>query len=151
MRQKASLAPSVPFGLIALDGHQRRPIATPILALLAALSGREVAIVTDPPLLVFDVSEVPLPELPPDWIRVRSGPHAGREGRLVDSAGLYRFRCGHPPRGGRRPLRRRNGHDDRPLHGPGALRLLRGTGRMKLGGVPIAQHRSRSGAGPAFG
>jgi hypothetical protein len=94
LRQKASLAPSVPFGLIALDGHQRRPIATPILALLAALSGREVAIVTDPPLLVFDVSEVPLPELPPDWVRVRSGLHAGREGRLVGAAGPYRFRAG---------------------------------------------------------
>jgi hypothetical protein len=94
LRQRASLAPSVPFGLIALDGHQRRPIATPILALLAALAGREVAIVTDPPLLVFDVSEVPLPDLPPDWIRARSGPHAGREGRWLRSAGLYRFRGG---------------------------------------------------------
>jgi hypothetical protein len=94
LRQKASLAPSVPFGLIALDGHQRRPIATPVLALLAALSGREVAIVTDPPLLIFDVSEVSLPELPPDWVRVRSGIHAGREGRLLDEAGLYRFRSG---------------------------------------------------------
>lgn len=94
MRQRASLAPSIPFALIALDGYQRRPIATPILALLAALSGREVAIVTDPPLLIFDVAEVPLPELPPDWVRVRSGFHAGREGTLVDSAGLYRFRTG---------------------------------------------------------
>jgi hypothetical protein len=93
-RQKASLAPSVPFGLIALDGHGRRPLATPILALLAAMAGREVAIVTDPPLLVFDADEVPLPELPPDWIRARSGPHAGREGRWLRSAGLYRFRGG---------------------------------------------------------
>jgi hypothetical protein len=94
LRQKASLAPSVPFGLLALDGHGRRPIATPILALLAAMSGREVAIVTDPPLLVFDVAEVPLPELPPDWIRVRSGVHAGREGRWLESAGFHRFRSG---------------------------------------------------------
>jgi hypothetical protein len=93
-RQKASLAPSVPFGLIALDGHQRRPIATPILALLASLAGREVAIITDPPLLVFDVAEVPLLELPPDWIRVRSGLHAGREGRWIEPTGLYRFRGG---------------------------------------------------------
>jgi hypothetical protein len=93
-RQRASLAPSVPFGLIALDGHQRRPIATPILALLAALAGREVAIVTDPPLLVFDVAEVSLPDLPPDWIRARSGPYAGREGRWLKSAGMYRFRSG---------------------------------------------------------
>ena len=93
-RQKASLAPSVSFGLIALDGHARRPLATPILALLAAMAGREVAIVTDPPLLVFDVEEVPLPDLPPDWIRARTGPHAGREGRWLSSAGSYRFRGG---------------------------------------------------------
>lgn len=94
LRQRASLTPSVPFGLIALDGHGRRPLATPILALLAAMAGREVAIVTDPPLLVFDAPEVPLPDLPPDWIRARSGPHAGREGRWLKSAGLYRFRAG---------------------------------------------------------
>jgi hypothetical protein len=93
-RQKASLAPSVSFGLIALDGHARRPLATPILALLAAMAGRDVAIVTDPPLLVFDVEDVPLPELPPDWIRARTGPHAGREGRWLRSAGSYRFRGG---------------------------------------------------------
>jgi hypothetical protein len=94
LRQKASLAPSAPFGLIALDGHARRPIATPILAMLAALSGREVAIVTDPALLVFDAAEVPLPEMPPDWVRARSGVHAGREGRWLNSTGLYRFRSG---------------------------------------------------------
>ena len=93
-RQKASLAPSVSFGLIALDGHARRPLATPILALLAAMAGREVAIMTDPPLLVFDVEEVPLPELPPDWIRARTGPHAGQEGLWLRSAGSYRFRGG---------------------------------------------------------
>jgi hypothetical protein len=94
LRQRASLAPSAPFGLLAFDGHARRPIATPILALLAALAGQEVAIVTDPPLLVFDTAEVPLPELPPDWIRARSGQHAGREGRWLKSVGLYRFRGG---------------------------------------------------------
>ncbi len=93
-RQRASLAPSVSFGLIALDGHGRRPLATPILALLAAMAGREVAIVTDPPLVVFEAAEVPLPELPPDWVRARSGPHAGREGRWLKSAGPYRFRAG---------------------------------------------------------
>jgi hypothetical protein len=93
-RQRASLAPSAPFGLLAMDGHGRRPIATPILALLAALAGQEVAIVTDPPLLVFDAAKVPLPELPPDWIRARSGRLAGREGRWLKSVGLYRFRGG---------------------------------------------------------
>ena len=93
-RQRSGLHPLPPFGVLGLDGHQRRPIASPILALLAALAGREVAIVTDPPLLVIDVLDVPLPELPPDWVRVRSGPHAGREGRWLGSAGLHRFRAG---------------------------------------------------------
>jgi hypothetical protein len=93
-RQRASLAPSVPFGLIALDGYQRRPLPTPLLALLAALAGREVAVSTDPPLLVFDVVDVPLPELGRDWVRVRSGLHAGREGRWLEAAGLRRFRGG---------------------------------------------------------
>jgi hypothetical protein len=93
-RQRAGLGLLAPFGLLALDGHQRRPMPTPILALLAALAGREVAIVTDPPFLVFDVAEVPLPDLPPDWIRVRNGQHAGREGRFLGSAGLHRFRAG---------------------------------------------------------
>jgi len=94
IRQRASLTPSVPFGLIALDGYQRRPLATPVLALLAALAGREVAIVTEPPLLVFDVAEVPLPNLPADWIRVRSGEHAGREGRLLEVVDARRFKGG---------------------------------------------------------
>jgi hypothetical protein len=93
-RQRAGLHSVPPFGVLGLDGHQRRPIASPILALLAALAGREVAIITDPPLLVLDVVDVPLPQLPPDWVRVRSGTNAGREGRWLSSAGLYRFRAG---------------------------------------------------------
>ena len=94
IRQRASLVSSTPFAILAFDGHGRRPIATPVLSLLAALTGREVAIVTDPPLLVFDTVKIPLPEVPPDWIRVRCGPHAGREGRWLKSAGMYRFRGG---------------------------------------------------------
>ena len=66
-RQRAGVHTVPPFGVLGLDGHQRRPIASPILALMAALAGREVAIITDPPLLVFDVMDVPLPDLPPDW------------------------------------------------------------------------------------
>ena len=93
-RQRAGLHTTPPFGVLGLDGHQRRPIASPILALLAALAGREVAIITEPPMLVLDVVDVPLPELPPDWVRVRSGAHAGREGRWLSSAGLHRFRAG---------------------------------------------------------
>ncbi|MGD0862678.1 MAG: hypothetical protein ABSA21_07935 [Candidatus Limnocylindrales bacterium] len=94
VRQSAGLHLMPPFGVLGLDGHQRRPIASPILALLAALAGREAAVVIDPPLLVVDVMDVPLPDVAPDWVRVRSGPHAGREGRWLSSAGLHRFRAG---------------------------------------------------------
>jgi hypothetical protein len=69
-------------------------MASPVLALLAALAGRDVAIVTDPPMLVFDVEDVAVPEMAPDWVRVRSGPHAGREGRYLSRAGMYQFRAG---------------------------------------------------------
>jgi len=93
-RQRAGLHDLPSFGVMALDGHQTRPIASPILTLLTSLAGREVAIVTDPPLLVLDAMDVPLPQLPPDWVRVRSGPHAGHEGRWVSSAGLRRFKAG---------------------------------------------------------
>jgi len=93
-RQRASLHQLAPFGLLAFDGHQRRSMASPVLALLAALAGRDVAIVTDPPMLVFDVDDVALPEIAPDWVRVRSGPHAGREGRYLGPAGMYQFRLG---------------------------------------------------------
>jgi hypothetical protein len=92
-RQRAGLAPSPPFGLLVLDGYQRRPIAGPILALLTAAAGMEVAIVTDPPLLVFD-GEPAAPPIPLDWVRLRGGPDAGREGRVVGPAGPWRFRRG---------------------------------------------------------
>ena len=93
-RQRAGLHDLPSFGVLALDGHQTRPIASPILTLLTSLAGREAAIVTDPPMLVLDALDVPLPQLPPDWVRVRSGPHAGHEGRWVSSAGLRRFKAG---------------------------------------------------------
>jgi hypothetical protein len=93
-RQRASLHQLAPFGLLSFDGHQRRPMASPVLALLAALAGRDVAIVTDPPMLVFDVEDVAVPEIAPDWVRVRSGPHAGREGRYLSHHGMYQFRLG---------------------------------------------------------
>lgn len=93
-RQRAALHPSAPFGVLALDGPLRRPIASPVMALFAALAGREVALVVNPPALVFDDPIPTLPTLPPDWVRVRSGPQAGAEGRLVGLVGLRRFAAG---------------------------------------------------------
>jgi hypothetical protein len=93
-RQRASLQPLTSFAVLVLDGTSRRPIAGPVAALLAALEGREVAIVVDPPLLVFDPPARELPPLPPDWVRIRAGELAGREGRWLRTAGIRRFAAG---------------------------------------------------------
>jgi hypothetical protein len=80
--------------VLVLDGTVRRPIAGPVAALLEALDGREVALVVDPPMLVFD-PPVPEPASPPaDWVRVLAGQYAGREGRWLGPAGLRRFAAG---------------------------------------------------------
>jgi hypothetical protein len=80
--------------VLVLEGTLRRRVATPVAALLERLAGREVALLTDPPALVFGAEDEVLPELEPDWVRIRSGPNAGAEGRLVAPAGLRRFARG---------------------------------------------------------
>jgi hypothetical protein len=93
-RQRASLHGSPPFGVLVLDGTARRAIPTPIAGLLERLAGREVSLLIDPPALVFDGPGADLPPIERDWVRIRSGPHAGSEGRLVAPAGLRRFERG---------------------------------------------------------
>jgi hypothetical protein len=89
-RQRASVHQLAPFAVLVLDGVLRRPIASPVMELLASLEGNEVAIVGDPPQLLFRPMEsVPMP--PPDWVRVASGPMTGREGRWAGPAGPRRF------------------------------------------------------------
>jgi hypothetical protein len=89
-RQRASVHQLAPFAVLVLDGVLRRPIASPVMELLASLEGTEVAIVGDPPQLLFRrVESVPTP--PADWVRVASGPMAGREGRWAGPAGPRRF------------------------------------------------------------
>ena len=61
---------------------------------LAALVGREVAIVTDPPTLVFDLPNLVIPDPPVDLVRIRAGSLAGREGRFVRAIGPRRFAGG---------------------------------------------------------
>ena len=59
---------------------------------------------------------------PDDLVRIRSGPLAGREGRLVEAIGPRRFAGRGPSRGGPRPAARR--HDRRgPARRPRAVRL----------------------------
>jgi hypothetical protein len=93
-RQRAALHPTPPFGVLALDGALRRPLPSLVMTLLERLAGREVALLVDPPALVFEADgiELPAPEL--DRVRVRSGANAGVEGRALGPAGPRRFAAG---------------------------------------------------------
>jgi hypothetical protein len=93
-RQRASLHRLPTFAVLVLDGAIRRRIASPVAAVLRALAGHDVAIVTDPPALVFDEPSIEVAPPPPDLIRIRSGPDAGQEGRWGGLAGLRRFADG---------------------------------------------------------
>lgn len=93
-RQRASLHRLPTFAVLVLDGAVRRRIASPVAAVLTALAGHEVAIVTDPPALVFDEPAVEIEPPDPDFVRIRSGERAGREGRWAGLAGLRRFAGG---------------------------------------------------------
>jgi hypothetical protein len=90
-RQQAALHAAPPFGVLVLEGTLRRTISTPVTALLERLAGREVALLVDPPALVFDAPDVDPPPIDEDWVRIRCGPNAGAEGRIVGLAGLRRF------------------------------------------------------------
>ena len=93
-RQRASLHRLPTFAVFVLDGAVRRKIASPVASVLAALAGREVAIVMDPPALVFNEPEIDLAPPPRDLVRVRAGERVGREGRWAGLAGLRRFADG---------------------------------------------------------
>lgn len=93
-RQRAALHRLPPFAVLVLDGTARRPMAGAVLALLGALTGHEVAIVTDPPMLVFDRPALIVPAPPADLVRIRAGAFAGREGRFLEANGPRRFAGG---------------------------------------------------------
>ncbi len=93
-RQRAALHRLPSFAVLVLDGASRRPLAGAIQAVLAALAGREVAIVIDPPTLVFDMPNLVIPDPPVDLVRIRAGALAGREGRFIAAIGPRRFAGG---------------------------------------------------------
>ena len=93
-RQRAALHRLPPFAVLVLDGAARRPMGGAVLALLGALTGHEVAIVTDPPMLVFDRAAMAVPAPPADLVRIRAGTFAGREGRFLEAIGARRFAGG---------------------------------------------------------
>ena len=90
-RQRAALHRLPPFAVLVLDGATRRPLAGAVQAVLGALAGHEVAIVTDPPMLVFDMPNLVIPAPPADLVRIRAGALSGREGRFVRAIGPRRF------------------------------------------------------------
>jgi hypothetical protein len=86
-RQRSALHRLPPFAVLVLDGAVRRPVAGAVLALLGDLTGHEVAIVSDPPMLIFDLPGLTVPTPPADLVRVREGLYAGREGRFLQAVG----------------------------------------------------------------
>jgi hypothetical protein len=93
-RQRAALHRLPPYAVLVLEGAVRRPIASPVLDVLAALEGREVAIVSDPPMLIFDAPDVDLPVPRPDLVRIRGGQLSGSEGTWAGVVGPRRFAGG---------------------------------------------------------
>lgn len=91
-RQRASLHRHPPFTVVVLDGILRRPIATAVAGLLEGLAGRDVALVADPPAVLFEDGPIAPPD--PERVRVRHGPLAGHEGRWLGLGGPRRFGSG---------------------------------------------------------
>lgn len=92
-RQRAALHRLAPYAVLVLEGATRRPLPSPVMDVLEALAGQEVAIVGDPPMLVFE-SEVDVPQPRPDFVRVRGGPLGGRDGIWAGLVGPRRFAGG---------------------------------------------------------
>jgi hypothetical protein len=90
-RQRAALHRLEPFAILVLDGTVRRPIAGPHVAILAALAGRQVAIVPDPPALLFGGADAAAIRPAAELVRIRHGDEAGREGRFAGAIGRRRF------------------------------------------------------------
>jgi len=90
-RQRAALHRLPSFAVLVLDGATRRPLAGAVQAVLGALTGHEVAIVTDPPMLVFDMPNLVIPAPPEDLVRIRAGSLFGREGQFIEAIGPRRF------------------------------------------------------------
>ena len=93
-RQRAALHRLPPFAVLVLEGAVRRPLASAVMAVLEALEGHQVAIVPDPPSLIFDVPDLELAIPAPGRVRVRAGTLSGREGSWAGIVGQRRFAGG---------------------------------------------------------
>ena len=93
-RQRAALHRLPPFAVLVLEGAVRRPLAGPVMDILEALEGHDVALVADPPMLVFEEPELEVPSPQPDRVRIRAGQLMGREGTWAGLVGQRRFAGG---------------------------------------------------------
>ena len=90
-RQRAALHRLPSYAVLVMEGATRRPMAATVMSLLVALAGKEVAIVADPPMLVFDHPGLDLPMPAPDLVRIRGGDLSGHEGHWMGAAGRRHF------------------------------------------------------------
>lgn len=90
-RQRAVLHPLPGFAAAVVEGFGRRTLAGPPFELLAAAAEveAEVAILPDPPLLVFPPG-LALPAVAAGSLRVAAGPGAGATGRLSGEPAVVR-------------------------------------------------------------
>lgn len=86
-RQRASLRAPVPFAVICLNGYGARPISSPVCRQLAAAASQEVALSTDPPMVILDENVVKAAPAARGLVRVTSGTYVGREGTVLDLRG----------------------------------------------------------------
>ena len=140
-RQRAALHRLPPFAVLILDGVIRRPIAGPVAAILAALAGREVAIVGRPAGARLRCPDLDVPPPPADHVRVRAG-DAGpaQEGRWAGLAGIAPVRGRRPPRGRPRCASATSRAGRGPAGRPRAVRL---TMAGRLAGAAAADPRRR--------
>jgi hypothetical protein len=102
-RQQAALHASAPFGLLALTGYGRLPVPRHIWDLLVAAEGRTAGIHPASRTLIIGGDPRPLLEAaarPLGTVRITTGEHRDREGRLVGLAGPRRWPGGTYAPGG---------------------------------------------------
>ncbi|MFV2064134.1 MAG: hypothetical protein ACC726_11590 [Chloroflexota bacterium] len=90
IRQQAALHAAAPFGLLALGGYGRQPIAQHLWDLLVSADGRPAGSFIDSKTLLIGGDPAPLLEAaqrPSGTVRIVDGEHRDTEGRLVGLAG----------------------------------------------------------------
>lgn len=102
-RQQAALHAAPPFGLLAMGGYGRVPIPRQQWDLLRAAEGRSAGILPGSRSLIISGDPAPLLEAtarPAGTVRIVSGEHRDREGRLVGLSGPRRWGGGTYAPGG---------------------------------------------------